>query len=163
MTKAQGINAQNQNPHIFSRDGYRKLEEKIMKQRRNQGLHPMRIMLFCLSPPSRHENWKLAHIGSMSSYTFDIAREILERIVRYNFSLNNIMILYKLEISTTWLGKAPKVLSQMMVVMTYLQLQLDELSTLNVCVLQDQESTLTNILEALTTTILAHQVGVWKG
>ncbi|KOM49867.1 hypothetical protein LR48_Vigan08g069400 [Vigna angularis] len=32
------------------------------------------------SPPSWHEKWKLAHIGSSGSYTSDIDREISERI-----------------------------------------------------------------------------------
>jgi len=32
--KAQSISAQNKNPHILSRGGYRKLEEKIMSEKK---------------------------------------------------------------------------------------------------------------------------------
>ncbi|KOM25699.1 hypothetical protein LR48_Vigan161s000800 [Vigna angularis] len=37
-SKAQGISAQNKNPHLLSRGGYRKLEEKIMKQKSDSRL-----------------------------------------------------------------------------------------------------------------------------
>jgi len=43
--KAQIISAQNKNPHIVSRGGYRKLEEKIMSEKKKSR-----------SPPSEGED-----------------------------------------------------------------------------------------------------------
>ena len=45
-----------------------------------------------------------------------------------------------------WFNRAPKEVSLQKVVMTYLLLQLDGLSTLDVCVVLDQELAYTNIL-----------------
>jgi len=56
----------------------------------------------------------------------------------YNFSL--------LHCRTRWLSRAPKKDSLQKVVMTYLLLQLDGLSTVDVCVVLDQELVYTNIL-----------------
>ncbi|KOM41437.1 hypothetical protein LR48_Vigan04g163500 [Vigna angularis] len=81
-SKAQGISAQNKNPHLLSRGGYMKLEEKIMKQKLDsrlslsEGGDPSPPP----SPPSRHEKWKLARLRSSGSYTSDTTREIYERI-----------------------------------------------------------------------------------
>ncbi|KOM25044.1 hypothetical protein LR48_Vigan46s000600 [Vigna angularis] len=81
-SKAQGISAQNKNPHLLSRGGYRKLEEKIMKQKSDsrlplsEGGDPPPPP----SPPSRHDKWKLACIRPSGSYTSESAREISERI-----------------------------------------------------------------------------------
>jgi len=59
--KAQSIIAQNKNPRILSRGGYRKLKEKIMSEKKKfrpppsegEDIEPP-------SPPSCHEKWKLA-------------------------------------------------------------------------------------------------------
>ncbi|XP_052728648.1 uncharacterized protein LOC128195389 [Vigna angularis] len=81
-SKAQGISAQNKNPHLLSRGGYRKLEEKIMKQKSDsrlplsEGDDPLPPP----SPPSRHDKWKLARMRPSGSYTSESAREISERI-----------------------------------------------------------------------------------
>ena len=93
--KAQSISAQNRNPHILSRGGYKKLEEKIMSEKKkyrpppSEGEDPQPP-----SPPSRHEKWKLARRRSSGSYTSESARQISEKIVRYNFSLNNFFFFY---------------------------------------------------------------------
>ncbi|XP_052727001.1 uncharacterized protein LOC108332271 isoform X1 [Vigna angularis] len=81
-SKAQGISAQNKNPHLLSRGGYRKLEEKIMKQKSDsrlplsEGGDPLPPP----SPPSRHDKWKLARMRPSGSYTSESVREISERI-----------------------------------------------------------------------------------
>jgi len=106
-----------------------------------------------------------------SSYTIiklltpDTAQQYQKKIVRYNFSLNNIIILYMLDVKflllccrTPWLNKAPKVLLHLKVIMKYLLLQLDSLRTLDMRVLLDQESTFATILEAFIVILLAHKV-----
>ncbi|KOM39876.1 hypothetical protein LR48_Vigan04g007400 [Vigna angularis] len=79
--KAQGTSAHNKNPHLLSRGGYRKLEEKIVKQKADaippsQGGSPPQPP----SPPSRHEKWKLARMRPSGTYSSDTAREISEKI-----------------------------------------------------------------------------------
>ncbi|WVZ16703.1 hypothetical protein V8G54_009685 [Vigna mungo] len=79
-SKAQETSVQNKNPHLLSRGGYRKLEEKILKQKANarspsKGGSPQ--------PPfshSRHEKWKLARMKPSGTYFSDTTREISERI-----------------------------------------------------------------------------------
>ncbi|BAT83748.1 hypothetical protein VIGAN_04095800, partial [Vigna angularis var. angularis] len=86
-SKAQGTSAKNKNPHLLSRGGYRKLEEKILKQKADaippsqSGSPPQPP-----SPPSRHEKWKLARMRPSGTYSSDTAREISERIVSYHCS-----------------------------------------------------------------------------
>ena len=46
--KAQSISAQNKNPHILSRGGYRKLEEKIMLEKKNSKPHLLRVKILSL-------------------------------------------------------------------------------------------------------------------
>jgi len=59
--KAQSISAQNKNPHILSRGGYRKLEEKIMTEKKKSRPPPSEGEdTEPPSPPSRHQKWKLA-------------------------------------------------------------------------------------------------------
>ena len=86
-TKAQAISKKNKNPHILSRGGYRKLEEKILKEKEKSRPPPSEDD--CLappSPPSRHQKWKLALLRSLGTYTSETAREISEKIVRVNFT-----------------------------------------------------------------------------
>lgn len=116
-----------------------------------------------LSPPSHHEKWKLACLQSPKSYTFDIVREISERIVRYSFSLNNINILYILDVrfvllcyKTPWLNKVPKIISLQKVMMTSLLLQLDDLSILEVCVMLGQELAFDIFLKSPIIKLLIH-------
>jgi len=47
-----------------------------------------------LSPPSRHQKLKLASLRTSSNYTFEFAREISEKTVRYNSSLNKSFVFY---------------------------------------------------------------------
>ncbi|KOM40578.1 hypothetical protein LR48_Vigan04g077600 [Vigna angularis] len=59
-----------------------KLEDKIIKQKSDSRL-PLSEdggPLPSLSPPSRHEKWKLAHLRSAGSYTSDSVGEISKRI-----------------------------------------------------------------------------------
>jgi len=46
------------------------------------------------SPPSRHQKWKLARLHSSGIYTSESAREIFEKIVRYNSYLNSSFMFY---------------------------------------------------------------------
>jgi len=46
--KAQRINAQNKNLHILSHGAYRKLEERILKEKQKSRPHLLRMMLFNL-------------------------------------------------------------------------------------------------------------------
>jgi len=46
------------------------------------------------SAPSRHQKWKLARICTSGNYTSESAREIFEKIVSYNSSLNNSFVFY---------------------------------------------------------------------
>jgi len=83
--KAQSISAQNKNPHILSRGEYRKLEEKIMIEKKKSRPPPSEGEdTEPPSPPSRHQKWKLARLRSSGNYTYESAREISEKIVRYN-------------------------------------------------------------------------------
>ena len=93
--KAQSISAQNKNPHILSRGGYRKLEEKIMTEKKNSRPPPSEgEYIGPPSPPSRHQKWKLARLCSSGNYTSKSAREISEKIVRYISYLNNSFMFY---------------------------------------------------------------------
>lgn len=47
------------------------------------------------SPLSWCQNWKQARVWSSSVYTSKVAHQVLERIVRYNFSLHNVMICHE--------------------------------------------------------------------
>jgi len=129
-TKAQAISAQNKNPHLLSRGGYRKLEEKILTEKEESRPPPSEDDFPAPpSPPSCHQKWKLARLRSSGTYTSETAREISEKIVRVNFTLNNNIILYRfyfnfllLYCRTPWLSRVPKVLSFQKVVMTFLLL-----------------------------------------
>jgi len=46
------------------------------------------------SPPSRHQKWKLACLHTSGNYTFESAREISKKIVRYNSYLNSSFMFY---------------------------------------------------------------------
>ena len=93
--KAQSISAQNKNPHILSRGGYRKLEEKIMLEKKKSRPPPSEGEdIEPPSPPSRHQKWKLARLRTSSNYTSKSAREIYEKIVRYNSYLNSSFMFY---------------------------------------------------------------------
>jgi len=72
----------------------------------------------------------------------------------YNFSL--------LHCKTRWLSIASKEDSLQKVIMTYFLLQLDGLSTLDVCVVLDQESTCANILVAPLESLHANIVLIMK-
>jgi len=92
--KAQAISAQNKNPHLFSRGGYRKLEEKILKEKEKP--RPLSFeddSLAPHSPSSRHRKWKLVRLRSSGTCTSKTTREISKKIVRVNFTLNNNIIL----------------------------------------------------------------------
>ena len=93
--KAQSISAQNTNPHILSRGGYRKLEEKIMTEKKKSRPPPSEGEdTKPPSPPSRHQKWKLARLRSSSNYTSQSAREISEKNVKYNSYLNCSFMFY---------------------------------------------------------------------
>ena len=89
MLQVKRKKAQNKNLHILSRGGYRKLEEKIMTEKKKSRPPPSEGEdTEPPSPPSRHQKWKLARLRSSGNYTSDSAREISEKIVRYNSYLN---------------------------------------------------------------------------
>jgi len=93
--KAQSISDQNKNLHILSRGGYRKLEEKIMTEKKKSRPPPSEGEdIEPPSPASRHQKWKLARLRSSGNYTSDSAREISEKIVRYNSYLNCSFMFY---------------------------------------------------------------------
>ena len=93
--KAQSISAQNKNPHILSRGGYRKLEEKIMSEKKKSRPPPSKGEdTKPLLPSSRHQKWKLASLRTSGNYTSESAREISEKIVRYNSCLNSSFMFY---------------------------------------------------------------------
>jgi len=93
--KAQSISAQNKNPHILSCCGYRKLEEKKMTEKKKSRPPPSEGEdTEPPSPPSRHQKWKLARLRSSGNYTSESAREIFEKIVRYNSYLNSSFMFY---------------------------------------------------------------------
>ena len=72
--KAQSISAQNTNPHILSRGGYRKLEEKIMTEKKKSRHLPSKGEdIEPPSPPSRHEKWKLTRLRTSGSYSSESA------------------------------------------------------------------------------------------
>jgi len=59
--KAQSISAQNKNPHILSYGRYRKLEEKIMLEKKKSRPPPFESEdSEPPLPPSCHQKWKLA-------------------------------------------------------------------------------------------------------
>jgi len=68
--KAQSISAQNKNPHILSRGGYRKPKEKIMSEKKKSRPPPFEGEdTEPPSPPSRHQKWKLACLRSSGNHT----------------------------------------------------------------------------------------------
>jgi len=72
--KAQSISVQNRNPHILSRGGYRKLEEKIMLEKKKSKPPPFEGEdTEPSSPPSRHQKWKLARLRTSGTYTSESA------------------------------------------------------------------------------------------
>ena len=72
--KAQSMSAQNKNPHILSRGGYRKLEEKIMTKKKKSRPPPSEGEdTEPPSPPSGHQKWKLARLRLSGNYTFESA------------------------------------------------------------------------------------------
>jgi len=158
--KAQSISAQNKNPYILSRGGYRKLEEKIMSEKKKSRPPPSEGEdTEPPSPPSRHQKWKLARLRTSGNYTSESAREISKKIVRYNSYLNSSFMLH---CRIRWLSKAPKEDSLQKVIMTHLLLQLDDLSTLDVCVVLDQESTYANFLVPSLISLHAAMVLIMK-
>jgi len=93
--KAQSKSAQNKNLHILSRGGYRKLEEKIMSEKKKSRPPPSEGKeIEPPSPRSRHQKWKLARLCTLGNYTFESTREISEKIVRYNSYLNSSFMFY---------------------------------------------------------------------
>jgi len=92
---AQSISAQNKNPHILSRGRYRKLEEKIMTEKKKSKPPPSEGEdIEPPSPPSRHQKWKLARLRSSGNYFSESAREISKKNVRYNSYLNTSFMFY---------------------------------------------------------------------
>jgi len=80
-TKARAISKQNKNPHVLSYGEYRKLEEKILKEKEKSRPSPSEDD--CLAPPSpssHHQKWKLARLRSSGTYTSEIAREISKKL-----------------------------------------------------------------------------------
>ena len=72
--KAQSLSAQNKNPHILSRSGYRKLEKKVMSENKKSRPPPSEGEdTKPHSPPSRHQKWKLACLRTSSNYTTESA------------------------------------------------------------------------------------------
>jgi len=81
--------------YILSRGGYRKLEEKIMSKKKKSRSPPSEGEdIEPPSPPSHHQKWKLARLRTSGNYASESAREISEKIVRYNSSLNIILVFY---------------------------------------------------------------------
>jgi len=79
----------------LSRCEYRKLEEKIMSEKKKSRPPPFEGEdIEPHSPPSRHQKWKLARLRTSDNYTSESAREIFEKIVRYNSYLNNPFMFY---------------------------------------------------------------------
>ncbi|KOM55356.1 hypothetical protein LR48_Vigan10g124800 [Vigna angularis] len=62
------------------RNEFKKLEEKILKQKAEARPSSEDGIPQPPSPPSRHEKWKLAHLRSSGAYSSDTAREISKRI-----------------------------------------------------------------------------------
>jgi len=55
----------------LSRGGYRKLEEKIMSEKKKSRPPPFEGEdIESPSPPSRHQKWKLARLRTSTNYTF---------------------------------------------------------------------------------------------
>jgi len=54
-TKGQGISTQNKSPHLLSCDGYRKLEEKKMKEKEKARPTPFKDDCPQLPPPPTHD------------------------------------------------------------------------------------------------------------
>ena len=79
--KAQSISAQNKNPHIFSCGRYRKIEEKIMSEKKKSRTPPFEGEdTEPPSPPSRHQKWKLACLPTSDNYILNLHEKSLRKL-----------------------------------------------------------------------------------
>ena len=87
--KAQDSQAQNVNPHLLSRGGYKKLEatmmeEKLKARRAAISSDADSSLIPPPSPPARHDKWKQARTRRSGAFTSDATRGVAERIVSYD-------------------------------------------------------------------------------
>jgi len=70
------------------------LKRRLCQKRKNLGPPSKGEDIKPPSPPSCHQKWKLDRLRTSGNYTSESAREIYEKIVRYNSYLNNSFMFY---------------------------------------------------------------------
>jgi len=87
--KAQAIQKQNTAPHVLSCGGYEYLEKKSMVEKTKEKLEETaqsrstEVVIDPLSPIKRHVKWKMARTKKTGKMTFEVAKEIVEKVVSY--------------------------------------------------------------------------------
>ena len=87
--KAQAIQKQNAAPHVLSRGGYEYLEKKLMDEKKKKQLEEdakSRSTDTVIDPPSPirwHVKWKMACTKKTGQMMFEVAKEIVEKIVSH--------------------------------------------------------------------------------
>ncbi|KAL5138455.1 hypothetical protein HKD37_10G028627 [Glycine soja] len=84
--KAQAIQKQNTAPHVLSCGGYEYLEKKSMVEKTKEKLEETaqsrstEVVIDPLSPIKRHVKWKMARTKKTGKMTFEVAKEIVEKV-----------------------------------------------------------------------------------
>ena len=87
--KTQAIQKQNTAPDMLSRGGYEYLEHKLMDEKRKKKLEEAAqsestdTMIDPLSPIRWHMRWKMARTKKTGQMMFEVAKEIVEKIVSH--------------------------------------------------------------------------------